>query len=79
MDQQKLTNKIFEQISELPLFDAHTHLVGGKMGAQGLQDIILYHMAVSDMYAAGCPSASRLTRRAPLTFLSHMSWTHTCA
>lgn len=54
-------NAVFERISELPLLDAHTHLVGGRLGARGLHDILLYHMAVSDLYAAGCPSGSRLT------------------
>src|SRR5512147_3170381 len=50
-----------EALAELPMFDVHTHLVGGKLGARGLHDILLYHMAVSDLYAAGCPSGARLT------------------
>ena len=37
------------------------HLVDGKLGARGLHDILLYHMAVSDLYGAGCPSGARLT------------------
>jgi hypothetical protein len=41
--------------------DAHTHLVDGKLSARGLHDILFYHMAVSDLYAAGCPSGARLT------------------
>jgi glucuronate isomerase len=49
-------------LAELPLFDVHTHLVGGRLGARGLHDILLYHMVVSDLYAAGCPSGSRLTQ-----------------
>ena len=49
-------------LSEVPLIDVHTHLVGGKLGARGLHDIILYHMAVSDLYSAGCPSGARLTQ-----------------
>ncbi len=57
----EMRNAILDRISELPLLDAHTHLVGGKLGARGLHDILLYHMAVSDLYAAGCPSGSRLT------------------
>ena len=51
-----------QALSELPMFDAHTHLVGGRLGARGLHDILLYHMAVSDLYAAGCPSGDRLTQ-----------------
>ena len=48
-------------LAEQPLFDVHTHLVGGKLGARGLHDILLYHMVISDLYAAGCPSGARLT------------------
>ena len=36
--------------------------MGGRLGARGLHDILLYHMAVSDLYAAGCPSGARLTQ-----------------
>ena len=56
-----LTEQIHERISEAPVLDVHTHIVGGKMGARGLHDILLYHMAVSDLYAAGCPAGARLT------------------
>lgn len=51
-----------QRIAQLPIIDAHTHLVGGKLGARGLHDVMLYHMAVSDLYAAGCPSGARLTQ-----------------
>src|ERR1041385_1262464 len=53
--------KVEEALPELPVLDIHTHLIGGKLGARGLHDIILYHMVVSDLYSAGCPSGSRLT------------------
>ena len=43
------------------MLDIHTHLVGGRLSALGLHDILLYHMAVSDLYAAGCPDGARLT------------------
>jgi glucuronate isomerase len=49
-------------LAELPMFDVHTHLVGGRLGARGLHDILLYHMVISDLYAAGCPSGARLTQ-----------------
>src|ERR1044071_5796442 len=49
-------------IAELPLLDPHTHLVGGRLGARGLHDILLYHMVVSDLYSAGCPTGARLTQ-----------------
>ena len=48
-------------LADLPILDAHTHLVGGKLGARGLHDLLLYHMVVSDLYSAGCPSGARLT------------------
>ena len=51
-----------EALAEVPVLDVHTHLVGGKLAAAGLHDILLYHMVVSDLYAAGCPSGARLTQ-----------------
>ena len=48
-------------LTDVPILDIHTHLVGGKLGARGLHDILLYHMVVSDLYGAGCPSGQRLT------------------
>ncbi len=53
---------IYDELLQLPLIDAHTHLIGGHLGAQGLHDILLYHMSISDLYAAGCPSGERLTQ-----------------
>ncbi len=49
-------------LAEMPQFDVHTHLVGGRLGARGLHDILLYHMVISDLYAAGCPTGDRLTQ-----------------
>src|SRR5262245_25888432 len=49
-------------LAGLPSFDIHTHLVGGMLGARGLHDVLLYHMVVSDLYAAGCPTGARLTQ-----------------
>lgn len=51
-----------DALREVPLMDVHTHLIGGNLGAKGLHDILLYHMAVSDLYSAGCPSGARLTQ-----------------
>ncbi|MFH1568584.1 MAG: hypothetical protein ABIL09_11360, partial [Gemmatimonadota bacterium] len=62
MDTDKLTRELLDALREVPVLDAHTHLVGGHLGARGLHDILLYHMAVSDLYAAGCPSGGRLTQ-----------------
>src|SRR5437867_699039 len=57
-----LVRTLEHALSEIPVLDIHTHLVGGKLGARGLHDILLYHMVVSDLYAAGCPSGERLTQ-----------------
>ncbi len=56
-----LIENLLEGLQEIPVIDAHTHLIGGSLGAQGLHDILLYHMSISDLYAAGCPSGKRLT------------------
>src|SRR5258706_748841 len=47
-------------LSQLPVVDIHTHLVGGRLGARGIHDLLLYHMVISDLYAAGCPNGARL-------------------
>ena len=49
-------------LAEVPILDIHTHLVGGKLAARGLYDVMLYHMVVSDLYGAGCPTGARLTQ-----------------
>src|ERR1700679_2778641 len=49
-------------LAKLPVFDVHTHLVGGRLGARGLHDVLLYHMVISDLYSAGCPNGARLTQ-----------------
>ena len=56
-----LAQELETSLNEVPILDVHTHLVGGKLGARGLHDILLYHMVVSDLYGAGCPSGGRLT------------------
>jgi len=61
MSTRNLVSDLEQALSDVPMLDVHTHLVGGKLGARGLHDILLYHMAISDLYAAGCPSGARLT------------------
>jgi glucuronate isomerase len=58
----QLVLELEHALAELPCFDIHTHLVGGRLGARGLHDVLLYHMVVSDLYAAGCPTGARLTQ-----------------
>ena len=57
-----LIDDLEQALAEMPRFDVHTHLVGGRLGARGLHDILLYHMVISDLYAAGCPNGARLTQ-----------------
>jgi glucuronate isomerase len=92
MTAESLARDLEGALAEIPCFDVHTHLVGGRLGARGLHDILLYHMVVSDLYAAGCPSGHRLTQypewptqqeaqeriRAALPFLSHIRNTSSC-
>jgi glucuronate isomerase len=54
--------QIEEGLAALPMLDVHTHLVGGRLGARGLHDVLLYHMVVSDLFSAGCLSGGRLTQ-----------------
>jgi glucuronate isomerase len=62
METQHLVLELEQGLADLPSIDIHTHLVGGKLGARGLHDVLLYHMVVSDLYSAGCPSGARLTQ-----------------
>jgi hypothetical protein len=57
-----LLPEISQELWAIPRLDCHTHLVDGKLSARGLHDIVLYHMAISDLYSAGCPSGARLTQ-----------------
>ena len=62
MNTAALIRELEFALGEIPVLDIHTHLVGGRLGARGLHDVLLYHMVVSDLYAAGCPSGARLTQ-----------------
>jgi hypothetical protein len=57
-----IADSLEQALAEVPVLDVHTHLCGPKLAARGLHDILLYHMVVSDLYAAGCPSGARLTQ-----------------
>ena len=58
---ESLAMEIAAALHDIPMLDVHTHLTAGRLGARGLHDILLYHMVISDLYAAGCPSGARLT------------------
>ncbi len=61
MNDRSVFEDLRQGLAETPMLDAHTHLTGGRMLAHGLHDVLLYHMVISDLYAAGCPSGARLT------------------
>lgn len=62
MNSTSLVDRLEQALAEVPVLDVHTHLCGAKLAARGLHDILLYHMVVSDLYSAGCPSGARLTQ-----------------
>lgn len=62
MNSATLIRELEADLASIPLIDIHTHLVGGRLGARGLHDVLLYHMVVSDLYSAGCPAGARLTQ-----------------
>ena len=62
MDTSKIAYELETALAEVPVIDVHTHLVGGRLGARGLHDVLLYHMVVSDLYAAGSGNGARLTQ-----------------
>jgi glucuronate isomerase len=62
MNTLSLPESLEHALAGIPVLDVHTHLCGAKLAARGLHDILLYHMVVSDLYAAGCPNGARLTQ-----------------
>ena len=56
-----LINEIENRLCEIPVIDIHTHVDAEHLSARGLYDVLLYHMIVSELYASGCPSGSRLS------------------
>lgn len=62
MDLATLSRSLETDLSEVPALDIHTHLTGGRLAARGLHDVMLYHMLVTELYSAGCPSGARLTQ-----------------
>jgi hypothetical protein len=57
----RVHGEIASGLAGAPLLDIHTHLDAGHLSARGLHDILLYHMIVSDLASAGCPSRARLS------------------
>lgn len=62
MNPQTLTRDLEVALAGIPILDVHTFLVGGRLGARGLHDILLHPTVVSDLFAAGCFNDARLTQ-----------------
>jgi len=61
VDYREALHVLSQQIGEIEAIDAHTHINSSHMAARGLHDVMLYHMVISELYAAGCPSGQRLS------------------
>lgn len=61
MDRDQIRTALQEGLNEIPLLDVHTHLDATHLAARGLHDVLLYHMLISDLASAGCPSLGRLS------------------
>jgi glucuronate isomerase len=61
MDYREAFPILTQQIGRIEAIDAHTHINSAHMAARGLHDVMLYHMMISELYAAGCPSGQRLS------------------
>lgn len=61
MPMSQSADAVREAVRGVPVIDAHTHVIEEHPGARGLDDILLYHMAISELYAAGAPNPRRLT------------------
>ena len=48
----KLEREIFELLGSVPKIDIHTHLSADRLMARGLDDLLLYHMLNTELYAA---------------------------
>lgn len=91
MNTRTIPRELEDALAEVPVLDVHSHLVGGNLAARGLHDVLLYHMVVTELYAAGCPSGARLSQypgwatpeeatariEEALPFLSHIQNTST--
>ncbi|MBI4558162.1 MAG: hypothetical protein HY706_11320 [Candidatus Hydrogenedentes bacterium] len=55
-----LAREVEQALTSFPWLDPHTHVDASHLCARGLDDILLYHMSVSDLYAAGCPTPTRM-------------------
>ena len=60
MQHPDLTAAVEEGLRSVPMLDVHTHLDASHLSARGLHDVLLYHMLISELGSAGCPTLTRL-------------------
>ena len=53
-------DQILELLHAAEKIDIHTHLTTNRLMARGLDDIMLYHMLNTELYAAGAPIGARV-------------------
>ncbi len=61
MPNSELWTTLQQGLDATPLIDVHTHCDAAHLSARGLHDVLLYHMVMSDLTSAGCPSRARLS------------------
>ncbi len=66
MTTDPLVQDLVAELETIPIIDVHTHLVGPKLGARGLHDILLYHMAVSRLHEERDPAHSSVRGSLPI-------------
>jgi hypothetical protein len=59
--ENKALSALREEIMQIPIFDAHSHIDAAHLSARGLHDILLYHMLITELYSVGCPDGARLS------------------
>lgn len=50
-----------QAFSKIRFLDIHSHVDTEHATARGLDDILLYHMVVTELYSAGCPFPERMS------------------
>ncbi|MBS7263480.1 MAG: hypothetical protein KIG36_07760 [Eubacteriales bacterium] len=52
--------RFLEDLNKIELIDIHSHIDAAHPCARGLDDILLYHMVITELYSAGCPDGERM-------------------
>jgi glucuronate isomerase len=55
MPEETLTNRLYEQIAQIPIRDPHTHISPHQPAARCLDEILGYHYYTELAHSAGMP------------------------